>query len=106
MKALSVRQPWAWAIIHGGKDIENRVWNTRFRGMIAVHAAGTQESGSVVPVWGRQPLPEDLVYGAIIGVVEIIDVVKQHQSPWFEGPYGFVLANPRPTSATGAHLRH
>ena len=24
-KALSVRQPWAWAIIHGGKDIENRV---------------------------------------------------------------------------------
>lgn len=22
--ALAVRQPWAWAIIHGGKDIENR----------------------------------------------------------------------------------
>ena len=22
--ALSVRQPWAWAIIHGGKDVENR----------------------------------------------------------------------------------
>lgn len=24
--ALSVRQPWAWAIIHAGKDIENRSW--------------------------------------------------------------------------------
>jgi len=24
MKAISVRQPWAWAIIFGGKDVENR----------------------------------------------------------------------------------
>lgn len=23
-KALSVRQPWAWAILHAGKDVENR----------------------------------------------------------------------------------
>lgn len=32
MKALSIRQPWAWLILHAGKDIENRVWQTRFRG--------------------------------------------------------------------------
>lgn len=24
MKALSLRQPWAWAILHAGKDVENR----------------------------------------------------------------------------------
>lgn len=36
--ALSIRQPWAWLIIHGGKDIENRTWPTRFRGRVAVHA--------------------------------------------------------------------
>jgi hypothetical protein len=23
---LSVRQPWAWAVIHASKDIENRLW--------------------------------------------------------------------------------
>ncbi len=26
MKALSIRQPWAWAILHAGKDVENRSW--------------------------------------------------------------------------------
>ena len=25
MRVLTVRQPWAWAIIHGQKDVENRV---------------------------------------------------------------------------------
>ena len=25
-RALTVHAPWAWAIIHGGKDIENRSW--------------------------------------------------------------------------------
>ena len=34
MKALSIRQPWAWAIINAGKDIENRQWPTKFRGSI------------------------------------------------------------------------
>ena len=38
MKVLSVRQPWAWAIIHGGKDVENRNWDTKFRGRLAIHA--------------------------------------------------------------------
>lgn len=35
---LSIRQPWAWAILHAGKDIENRDWATRFRGPFLVHA--------------------------------------------------------------------
>lgn len=39
MKALSIRQPWAWLIVHGGKDIENRSWHTKFRGRFLVHAA-------------------------------------------------------------------
>lgn len=38
MKVLSVRQPWAWAITHGRKDIENRTWGTGYRGPLAIHA--------------------------------------------------------------------
>lgn len=38
MKALTVLQPWAWAITHGGKDIENRTWGTGYRGPLAIHA--------------------------------------------------------------------
>jgi hypothetical protein len=26
MKALSIKQPWVWAILNVGKDIENRTW--------------------------------------------------------------------------------
>jgi len=100
MKALTVRQPWAWAIVHGGKDIENRTWNTRFRGVIAVHAGATPQPGVSLPSWARQPAPGALVHGAIIGVVDIVDVVKKHDSPWFEGPFGFVLGNPRPLPQT------
>lgn len=39
MKALSIRQPWAWMILHAGKDIENREWPTRFRGRVLIHAS-------------------------------------------------------------------
>lgn len=71
MKALTVRQPWAWAIIHAGKNIENRSRKTNFRGRFLIHA------GLMVPGW--QPLadletrhspypdPELLTYGAVIG---------------------------------------
>jgi hypothetical protein len=41
MKALSFTQPWLWAILHGGKRIENRVaWKgCDYRGPILLHAA-------------------------------------------------------------------
>ena len=36
--ALTVKQPWASAIIYGDKDIENRVWRTGYRGRLLIHA--------------------------------------------------------------------
>src|SRR5437016_2208481 len=101
--ALSVRQPWAWALIFVGKDIENRKWNTKFRGTVAIHAAfgmtaeEYQDAEAFMIMRGiRLPPAEDLVRGAIIGFVDIVDVVQSHPSPWFEGKYGFVVTNPHP----------
>ena len=37
MKVLSVRQPWAWLIVNGHKDIENREWETNLRGRVWIH---------------------------------------------------------------------
>lgn len=34
MKALSIRQPWAWAILYAGKTVENRNWSTRYPGYL------------------------------------------------------------------------
>ena len=39
MKALSIRQPWAWLILNAGKDIENRSWYTSVRGRVLIHAS-------------------------------------------------------------------
>ena len=104
--ALSVRQPWAWAIIHAGKDIENRTWgDPRRRGRIAIHASkgmtveeylyGTE---FIERVCRRASAPRcGLALGGIIGSVELVDIVTASDSPWFEGPYGFVLRDPQPS---------
>ena len=42
------------------------------------------------------PIPESLPVGGIVGMAEITDCVKDSNSPWFEGPFGFVIKNPRP----------
>jgi len=39
-----------------------------------------------------------LDFGAIIGVVDLVDVVQSSESRWFEGKYGFILSNPRALS--------
>lgn len=99
MKVLSIRQPWAWLIIHGGKDIENRSWTTKFRGRFYVHASkkiGYDAIAYCTNMYRHIKLPTDYECGGIIGSVELIDCVDQYQSPWFEGPKGFVLKDPKP----------
>lgn len=39
MIALSLRQPWATAVLRLNKRIENRRWSTRVRGPFLIHAA-------------------------------------------------------------------
>jgi len=39
LTCLSVRQPWAWLIVNGHKDVENRTWSTQHRGDILIHAS-------------------------------------------------------------------
>ncbi len=94
---LSVRQPWADLIVDGKKDVENRSWSTNFRGFILIHAPRTVDQASVPRLiqWlGVNAASEySPVTGGIIGYTEIVDCVTRHSSRFFEGPYGFVLAN-------------
>jgi hypothetical protein len=108
--ALSIRQPWANAIVMGWKDIENRKWNTSQRGLVCIHASAFIRSNFdsdlddysdvvsdyVRPADGGVPstlMAKDLAFGAIIGVARIVDVTMRHSSPWFFGKYGFVLSD-------------
>jgi hypothetical protein len=124
IRIMSVRQPHAWAIIHGGKTVENRRQNIAgaYRGPVAVHAAKTgDERGWAAALarrapWDyvawmvRTPDRRDAPTGVIIGVVDLVDVhwgcpegiVADWPmcSRWAEGPgeefWHLELRNPRP----------
>jgi len=103
-RILTVKQPWAWAIIHGRKDVENRVRNLAgdFRGRVAIHAGlvfdepdgndwelrraiTSEDNGwpaSDGEMWGADSAdpndPRFAVRGAIIGVVDLTDAHEGH----------------------------
>ncbi|OMB79250.1 ASCH domain-containing protein [Mycolicibacterium conceptionense] len=125
MRAITVRQPWAWQIINQGKNIENRTRNIagKYRGPVAIHAGLQPDKEALrrlpkrAPEWVTAPRVFD--YGVILGVVDLVDVHEAHThltrrdgpmlvgpaehcctSGWAEpGSWHLVLANPRPVSA-------
>ena len=100
-RVLTIRQPWAWAIIYGGKDVENRSWSTRHRGPLLIHAGSAFEPlgyESVQQLATQQPPPPgELIHGAIIGVVELVDCVRGSHSKWAVAyQWHWCLRNPQP----------
>jgi hypothetical protein len=101
VKVLVVRQPWAWLIVHGFKDIENRSWKTRYRGKLLIQASANLPSKDHLEEdrrWVKKrgvKLPEELETGGIVGMVELVDCVYRSRSKWFEGPVGWVLIKPK-----------
>ena len=91
MKALTVKQPWATLVAIGAKRIETRSWATRYRGLIAIHAAkgfptrarefalGTARS-DLEPVAGQLGVDvlSELVLprGAIVATAWLVEVVS------------------------------
>jgi hypothetical protein len=106
MKALSIRQPWAWLIANGYKDIENRNWRTKYRGPVLIHASAAKPSlpdfSAALGIMGglgllaEMPSRDSFARGGIVGITTITDCVDTSPSPWFFGPQGFILAEGRP----------
>lgn len=101
MKVLSIRQPWASAIVDRVKDIENRTWETPFRGDFLIHAtrwtSERQFYADMNFIWDRVNDETSFIpssyrdFGEIIGQATLVDCVRSSRSHWFEGPVGFVL---------------
>lgn len=95
VKALSVQQPWAWLIVNGYKDIENRTWPTHVRGWVLVHAGKNLDAEAMEDMKSLEAygvgfgVPEILETGGILGAMYIEDCVREYDSEWFEGPFGF-----------------
>ena len=102
-KAISVRQPWAHAIIHLGKDVENRPWRRNYAGPLLIHASAYQEPNPHGLLSERMANPPSqnkltgLPTGAIIGVVDLFDYIKNSTSKWHDNGYWhLLLRNARP----------
>ncbi len=101
MKALSIRQPWAWAILSAGKDIENRDWTTNLRERIIIHASKTFDWEGYL--WLQRhghnpPNARQIPTGCLVGEVEITDCLPVEQvtdNHWAFGPNCLMLANPK-----------
>lgn len=118
MRCLSVRQPWAYAIFELGKDIENRTWTTRHRGLMLIHASKSQPSAVKIAELENIVLANELTtqslkhtenahrflktsatntytLGSIIGSVELVDIVQNSKSQWAcENQHHWILQNP------------
>ena len=100
VRILSIRQPWVWAILAGHKRVENRSWNTAYRGPVLLHASLTIDRDAARGMQADLGLrvPAELDVGGIIGLCNLVDVIEEDKTgrfgPWFCGPYGWVLKDP------------
>lgn len=114
MKAITIKQPWASLIVDGIKDVENRTWNTNFRGRVLIHSASkswiwnkvinylTEERIVIFEKFGfNGSWLRNLPTGKIIGSVEIVNCIAKKmtgndsKSIWADkGAYHWILRSP------------
>jgi hypothetical protein len=113
LRALSVQQPWAHAIMRLGKDVENRSWRSKYSGPLLIHASARREpnpQGQLHEFMAKAPPKSRLLHlptSAIIGVVDLVDYTKARisgvripedsKSKWAQtGYWHWQLRNARP----------
>ena len=103
IKVLTVRQPWAWLIVSGHKTIENRTWQTKYRGPLYIHAGLRMHDiplSDIERMFRIKIDPASLQFGAVIGRVQLVDIVTRSRSRWFDGPFGWVFTDAEPLAST------
>ncbi len=114
MWALTLHQPWAWAIAHADKDVENRTWQP-IRGVvgtpIAIHAGKEVDEEAYAAfkkgLYGPQAAAVDdwpMALGGVVAVatVDRVETLGPGPAPfsrWYAGPYGWVLRDVVPLLA-------
>jgi hypothetical protein len=100
LPALSVRQPWAWLIVNGFKDVENRSRRTKHRGPLLIHASLTKKDFAKLRAEVHRKhsvvVPDDIERGGIVGIVDVVGCEERPRSHWHApGHYGWLLAKPQ-----------
>lgn len=96
MRILSVRQPWAHAILHYGKDVENRSWATPYRGPVAIHASRALDQAGAHLARTMDIDLAALPRGVILGCVTLDTITTDAASPWAQHErWHWQLSDPR-----------
>ena len=106
IRALSLQQPWAEAVLRLGKMVENGKWKTNYRGFFLIHSSksydreGESFIRSVVPDIDLASLRK-APRGSIVGAARLADCVHisyikslhfvTGKNPWAFGPWCFAL---------------
>lgn len=82
MKAISIKQPWAWLIANGYKTVENRKWYTGHRGDILIHASKSKKDLERDLEYVRQVFKigidqDQLIFGQVLAVADLIACTKE-----------------------------
>lgn len=113
MKALSVRQPWAWLIVHADeypepKRVENRDWlpPAKHLGTVLIHAGKQFDFQGFA--WIQRERAElarlleeseaSRALGGVVGRVDVVKAIVDYNMPWASrrSRYHWLLANPKP----------
>lgn len=103
MIALSLQQPWLYAITDLDKRIENRTWKLSHLVIgqrIALHASLKDDQlgySEILRIAGVQ-VPADLPRGCIVATAIVGGNVIASDDKWFFGPYGWLLTDIRKLS--------
>ena len=99
LRAITVKQPWAWAIVAGHKDVDNRSRRTNYRGPLLIHAGAELDAAGFEFLWEvglYRSLPAELPQGGLIGIIDVVDCRKAYDSEWaFAGSWHWILRRPR-----------
>lgn len=109
MKILTVKGPWAWLLVKGHKDVENRSRNTKYRGQLFIHCAASCTSDYYAEVvdyiktnnlLGKNGKPivlptyehmKEHMFGRVIGSVVLVDCTDHSDSDWYMGQKAWVV---------------
>lgn len=83
MTTITIRQPWASLIAAGVKRVENRVWKTKHRGPLFIHAGSAQDAnarGLIEQYRERLPAGE-LPFGKILGAAWLYGCFQRADLP-------------------------
>lgn len=103
-KALSIQQPWNWAIHYLFKPVENRSWTTDYRGPLLTHAGKTIDPAGydvIAELTGRK-VPKDLILGALTGWVRLVGIHHANDCAVTAGP-GEPVSYCSPWAAAGQY---